>query len=310
MDTSVRVLENEFWKVGMLPGVGMSTAFGRIRLTGAGSEWLDLLRPTPAEAYSDSGQCSSYVLIPYSNRLKDGKFRFRGKEYAVSPSPAFGIAIHGFARDLPWRVEHAAATQLVAGFDWRSDGRPEWPFAFSSRIEIELDGRTLRTTTRLRNESKQPFPAGFGHHPYFQRVLEGADDGAQVEIPCSRYYLADKCIPSAAAVAIDPRLDFRKSRSLDRPDLIDDCLTGRERGKPVRIRYPRSRVNVEMTADEVFSHVVFYVPPGKTFFAVEPVTNANDGFNLFERGIEGTGVFVLQPGEEKSGTFALDVSAS
>jgi aldose 1-epimerase len=38
---------------------------------------------------------------------------------------------------------------------------------------------------------------------------------------------------------------------------------------------------------------------------VEPVTNANDGFNLFENGIEGSGVFALAPGEQRGGVFTL-----
>jgi len=51
------------------------------------------------------------------------------------------------------------------------------------------------------------------------------------------------------------------------------------------------------------------LPPGKSFFAVEPVSNANDGFNLYEKKIRGSGVFVLEPGEERSATFTLRAGA-
>jgi aldose 1-epimerase len=53
---------------------------------------------------------------------------------------------------------------------------------------------------------------------------------------------------------------------------------------------------------------VIYVPPGEDFFCVEPVSHANDGFNLMARGIEGTGVQVLEPGQTLAGnvTFRLD----
>jgi len=40
---------------------------------------------------------------------------------------------------------------------------------------------------------------------------------------------------------------------------------------------------------------------------VEPVTNANGGFALAEQGVSGTGVFVLEPGESKTGTFTVTV---
>jgi aldose 1-epimerase len=42
---------------------------------------------------------------------------------------------------------------------------------------------------------------------------------------------------------------------------------------------------------------------------LEPVTNANDGFNLMEKGIPGHSVFVLEPGEERSATFTFQVQA-
>jgi aldose 1-epimerase len=54
--------------------------------------------------------------------------------------------------------------------------------------------------------------------------------------------------------------------------------------------------------------MVVYVPPGKSYFAVEPVTNANDGFNLFERCVRGSGIFVLEPGEERAASLALVVA--
>ena len=50
-----------------------------------------------------------------------------------------------------------------------------------------------------------------------------------------------------------------------------------------------------------------YVPQHHDYFAVEPVTNANDGFNLFAKGIRNSGVFVLEPGEERSASFSLTV---
>jgi aldose 1-epimerase len=44
-------------------------------------------------------------------------------------------------------------------------------------------------------------------------------------------------------------------------------------------------------------HLVIYVPPGQDHFCIEPVSHVNDGFNLLERGTEGTDVRVLAPGE-------------
>jgi len=54
--------------------------------------------------------------------------------------------------------------------------------------------------------------------------------------------------------------------------------------------------------------VIIFSPPGKPFFAVEPVSHANNGFNLFAEGQPGTGIQVLEPGQTLSGRFRLKVS--
>ena len=61
-----------------------------------------------------------------------------------------------------------------------------------------------------------------------------------------------------------------------------------------------------MKADPLFQHIILFKAPDGSI-AVEPQTNANDGFNLRENGIEGSGVFVVQPGETVSGTVRLTV---
>ena len=59
-----------------------------------------------------------------------------------------------------------------------------------------------------------------------------------------------------------------------------------------------------MTANEACDHVVLF-NPAAPHFAVEPVSNANDAFNLAEAGIDGVGRAVLAPGETLSGEMRL-----
>lgn len=304
-DPRLHVVENDVWQVGLLPGTGGSIAFGRIRV---GQGWVDLLRPTPPDRYSRVEDCASYVLAPWSNRIRDGVFRFRRTEYRVRPNFIDGTAIHGTARNYPWRVIQAESGRLALGFDSRETESPAFPFPFSSTVEFRVEGHGFTTTTTVRNEADQPFCAGFGHHPYFQRSLAGgADDEVQAEIPFNRWYVTERCIPTSAAVPVEPRVDFRRARPFGKV-FVDDCLTGRTAAAPVRLTYPRSGVTVELTMDELYSHLVVYAPVGETFFAVEPVTHVNDGFNLYERAVPGTGVFVLEPRTEARAAFSLRVS--
>src|SRR5207237_6903680 len=106
---TLHVIENEVWQVGLLPATGMSTAFGRVK---RGDGVVDFLRPTPEGAYGRASDCASYLLIPWSNRVKDGLFGFRGKEHRLKVNAADGSAIHGVERDYEWRVERAVARRL------------------------------------------------------------------------------------------------------------------------------------------------------------------------------------------------------
>jgi aldose 1-epimerase len=303
--TALRVLENDVWQVGLLPETGMSTAFGRVKRAGG---TLDFFRPTPEGAYGKASDCASFLLVPWSNRVKDGKLVFRGREYRLGINAVDGSAIHGFGRDYPWQIESADGARLVASFDSRRHDARGFPFAFTSRAEFRLDGASFSVRLGVKNEGRETMPAGFGHHPYFRRAIAGANDAVRLEIPCGERFELEACIPKGAPVPVDARLDFRAMRPLDPATKLDDCLTGRVAGAPIRFAYPASKLDISLELDPPFENVVIYVPDDKTYFAVEPVTNANDGFNLHARGVRGAGIFELEPGEERAASIAWRVA--
>ena len=97
------VLSNEAWEVGLLPETGMSTAFGRIQ---HGDGFIDFMRPTPVDAYAERvlPDCANYLLIPWSNRIRDARFVFRGVTHQLRVNFPDGTAMHGTAKDFPWEV--------------------------------------------------------------------------------------------------------------------------------------------------------------------------------------------------------------
>jgi aldose 1-epimerase len=264
------------------------------------------MRPTPPSSYDKASACASYLLIPWSNRVEHGLFRFRGKDYQLRLNSSDGTAIHGVAKEYAWQVERVDPTKLVAVFDSRAHQDVNFPFAFSARAEFVLDGARFVHRLSLKNEGPSAMPAGFGHHPYFQRWMLSPVDEVKLQIPCTEYFPADRNIPTGPPIPVDDRLDFRKARSVGNV-FIDDCLTSRVGGQPVIFSYPQSHIAIELDIGEPFEQVVLYAPVGATYFAVEPVTNANDGFNLFERRMRNSGVFVLEPGEERTGAFVLEL---
>jgi len=297
------ILHNDVWQVGILPETGMSTAFGRIARGGA---FVDFLRPTPPEKLRSSSDCASFLLLPWSNRIREARFRFRGRDYQLASNFPDGTAIHGVVRGLPWRIDTGDGTSLSGTFDSREHPGINFPFAFRARAEFWVDGPRFGSRITLQNQDTAPMPGGFGHHPYFLRTLMGEGDHVELQIPCTEHFELVGCIPGAPPVALDQRVDFRAMRRLG-DQHIDDCLTTRAGDDPVRFRYVESGAQMSLHFDPLLSTVVLYVPQHHDYFAVEPVTNANDGFNLHDKGIRNSGVFVLEPGEERAASFVLSV---
>jgi aldose 1-epimerase len=302
MPNALYTLENEHWQVGILPETGGSVAFGRVNIDGA---WHDVMRPTAEGDYGNASACASFIMLPWANRLRDARFRFRGTEYKLEPTSADGTAIHGVVRKLPWRVVSADPAHIRMMFDTTLFEKVNYPFAFSAEAEYRLDGNEFVLALALTNDDQQPIPAGFGHHPYFLRAPGSADNAVQLEIPCDMQYALVNALADAPPHAISPAADYRTLRTLDDAQ-HDDLLTARAPAdRPMRIVYPAWGLTLDFYADALFEHVLLFAPVGKPFFALEPQTNANDGFNLAEAGIAPAGVFVLEAGETKRGVCRL-----
>jgi aldose 1-epimerase len=302
--SQVVVLQNEFWQVGLLPETGASIAFARAR---RGPEWLDVMRPTAEADYGSPGRCSSFIMLPWCNRIRGGLLRFGDETFPLRTASDDGTARHGDVRQRPWQTVIQSAERIGLTLDSRDHPDMNFPFRFSARAIFWLERRDLALWLSLKNEDSRPFPAGFGHHPYFVRPPDEA--APVVEIPCSWQFNLTGLMADSAPVPVTEPLDFRAARPLD-THAHNHLLTGRHSEEaPARITYPDRDLSVAIYADLVFHHFLLFTPD-EPAFALEPMTNASDGFNLFARGIPGSGVFVLLPGEEKGGIVRLRLSGT
>ena len=143
-------------------------------------------------------------------------------------------------------------------------------------------------------------PAGIGLHPYFPRTA-----GVTLRTRLDHVWLPDeRKIPEERA-PLPAAWDFTIGLRVAALEL-DHCFGGWD-GR-AEIRWPESGLTLGIETDPVFGRLVIYVPAGEDFFCVEPVSNANDGFNLLDRGVRGTGVRVLAPGEALAGTIRFQIS--
>ena len=221
---------------------------------------------------------------------------FRGRTWQLQRNGADGTAIHGAARHSAWTVTDLTDTRVVLELDTTGLVGVNFPWRFRAQITYALSDNKLTVGTSVRNVDREPFPAGFGHHPYLQRTLSPLGTSAPptpgqpvLEVPAQKGYAL------VNALAVGPRR--RRSRSAptsawparSTSSFIDDVLTAWEPGAPVRISYQDLGVNVDLHVDPVYAHLVLYAPRKRPYFAVEPVTNVNDGFALHDAGRAGHG---------------------
>jgi aldose 1-epimerase len=301
MPPALHTLTNDFWQVGILPETGASVAFGRIRLE---EDFVDVMRPTAVDDYGNASLCASFIMLPWANRLRNARFRFQDHEYQLEPSSADGTAIHGVVRRLPWQVTKTYEPYIALSFDSEQHQKINYPFAFSAKAEYWLDGRDFVLNMTVKNESQHRIPIGFGHHPYFLTEPGGSENRVMLEIPFDQEYVLVNALPSAPPQLLSSENDYRRLRALG-ADAHDTLFGARQSNKHMRMVYPKWDVELTFFCDPVFEHALLFSPPDKPFFALEPQTNANDGFNLIDRGIASAGVIILSPGESAEGDCVL-----
>ncbi len=265
----------------------------------AGFRWRgrDVLRPAGPAFLGDSDPlfASSFPLVPFSNRIADARFAFQGRAYQLEPNlPPEPHAIHGFGWQNPWMVEQASAGRSELTF---RHAMPGTPFDYRARQTFALREDGFEIALELTNTGAGPMPAGIGQHPYFIRT-----DGVILRARLDHVWLPDERKIPERRVPLPAAWDFADGLRLAPLDL-DHCFGGWD-GR-AELHWPELDLRLAIEAGPALRHLVIYVPPGLDFFCLEPVSHVNDGFNLLDRGIEGTGVHVLAPGQTLAGAVRL-----
>ena len=158
------------------------------------------------------------------------------------------------------------------------------------------EGR-LTVGMKLTNRDHRPMPAGMGLHPYFPKTpgTTLAFDSTGVWPPDAPEAVGKGCAPP------EPGLDFRCG--LDVSELVlDRCFEGWD-GIATLTAPDGFATTIE--ADPLFGKLQIYDAWHYPYICVEPVTNANDGFNRAALGVPGHAVEVLDPGRSLKGEITI-----
>jgi aldose 1-epimerase len=255
---------------------------------------IPCLRGVEAEEASplDHG---SFPLVPFSNRIRGGRFTFRGRDVVLQPNMSGDPSpLHGQGWLSPWDVATAGPAEAELVFRHAAG---EWPWDYEARQHFALDAQGLTAILSCTNGSDEPMPCGLGHHPYF---------------PCTPDTRLDTLV--GCAWTIDEQvLPVEKVPAVGRYDLRDRlvCGQGLDNGFGgwnglARIETPGAPFRVELSSPDAHFFQI-YSPPAGGFIVAEPVGHANAALNEPEECWPALGLRALAPGETMSLTMRIDV---
>jgi aldose 1-epimerase len=235
--------------------------------------------------------CGCFPLVPFVNRIRGGRFRFRGRDVTLSPNLSGDPSpLHGQGWRKAWHVVRQTGSEAELGF---RHAPGEWPWAYEARQTFALEADGLSASLACTNASDSTMPCGLGLHPYFDC---GPETILDADVGCC--WTIDEQVLPVERVSAEGRFDLRRRRICGQ-DL--DHGFGQWSGR-ARIDDPGLPFAIELSsAASPYLHV--YSPRAGGFFAAEPVTHANAALNAPESEWPSLGLKMLEPGE----TMTLDM---
>lgn len=243
--------------------------------------------PTPA--------ASGVVLVPWPNRIRDGRWDDDGTERQLAISePAFGNASHGLLRYTAYRALEQTADAVTLA----ADVVPQtgYPYHLATRVTYRVTADGLQVTHLLENVGVGAAPVALGTHPYFQiSDVDTAD--LLLQAPAATWFRLDAQNIPIAEEPIDAARDLRTPRRVG--DLrLDGAFAGLPRDEHGHANASliapdgrRLRVWLGSGFDYLQLFITDRYPGHDVAVAIEPMTAPANAFNT------GRGVRRLTPGE-------------
>jgi aldose 1-epimerase len=256
-----------------------------------------VLDPYPLGAMCDGAH--GVPLLPWPNRLADGRYTFDGAEYQVELSePERHNAIHGFLRWQPWPARDLQRSRVVVGT--RIHPRSGFPFSLDIEIGYALGDGGLVVETTARNFGEQRCPFGAGQHPYLSPGSGPLDD-CELRVGAATRVLTDdeRQLPVGTEAVDGTPFDFRAGRRIGDLKLDDpfcDLARDPEGRAWVELAGPDGRT-VRLWVDERYPYLELFT--GDTLaperrrrgLGCEPMSCPPNAFRT------GDHLMVLEPGE-------------
>ncbi|MGR2740529.1 aldose 1-epimerase [Billgrantia sp. Q4P2] len=234
---------------------------------------FDALMPHGPEPLFRPGRTSSrdpnsmglYPLVPWSNRIVNGGFRWRGRHYALAPNlPGEPLPIHGDGWQQSWEVMRASKSELVLML--RSVWQP--PFDYRAELRYRLQGSHLAIELEVTHLGESPVPYGIGLHPWLVRTAD-----ITIEAPAQGVWEVNQAqLPTRwRPLEAGEEWSFSVASSLPAGS-VDNLFTGWQGS--ARIAWPARGLGLDLECMPTVERYLVYSPGEEAdFFCFEPVSH-------------------------------------
>ena len=224
------------------------------------------------------------LLMPWPNRIRDGRYSFDGRSLQLGLSEAArGNASHGLARWAAWTLEEHSPASVSLTYRLMAQAGYPWTVDLHVLYDLSADGLTVTQTAT--NLSSSPAPYASGAHPYLT-VGGGPVDGWELTLPAStRLVVDEQLIPVGEEPVDGTAYDFRVTRPL-RDTVVDSAFGDLDRDEngvaTVEVRAPETGDAVALWVDDRHHWLQVYTAeqdsPPRQALAVEPMTAPPNAF--------------------------------
>ncbi len=232
----------------------------------------------------------SSFLFPFQNRVRNGNYSFRGKNYQLEINEAnLNNAIHGFidrSHFTNYEIDHQS---IRLSFDYLGE-KPGYPFPFQFEVKYVLEENgELGIFIQVMNTGSEPMPFSFGWHPYFQ--WKGLPpENLSIQFQPKEKYLSDSQMIPLESIELNNKeiFDFSKEK-LDHIFLLRSEKEWHEIAL-YETKNPNQKMILTFPKQD-FSYSCVFIPNKENSLALEPLTGNTDCFNTEE------GLRILMPRE-------------
>ena len=243
-------------------------------------------------------------LLPWPNRIRDGKYTFAGKTQQLPLSePARHNASNGLVRYLLWTLADRtpdSVTNRVRVFP-----QPGWPGWLEATVTHAVSAGGLTVTVSATNIGDRDVPFGYAAHPYLS-VGEAQVDDVAVTVPASSYLeVDDRLLPVKISPVEGTEADLRGGAPLG-TTVLDTAFTDliRDEDGRWRVKLALGERQAELWGDTTMTWIQVFTGEHRRdiALAVEPMTCGPDAFN---EGPTHDGMMVLAPGKSYTGRWGI-----